>query len=220
MAAETRRGRRDKDEGDDEEKGTNRMLVYTLRDLKTSIDDLGTRLDTMEETISLGTPQAGEEVTPPAFKTVQERAVYEGIRKHASTMGVKAVSSTRLVGAQQEETLALLEERQSVADRVDEVFLSFASIIEEHELLKRLRSMRGTPWINSFMRIVPIIGILIVAAIVAEGIFQPQNFAQIVAGLQNPRNLLIVLAVVGVILGVYAYGWIIRRRQPRAGSIA
>jgi len=191
-----------------------RRIYYSTSTMSSRMEDFESRLDDIDESMrmAVGSPvSSSDQVAPPSFETVKDRALWESKVKQAAQFRTRAVASTGLLGAQQEETLGLLEERQGFHEAVDEVNLEFASHITAHELLKRARGKQN--WQRQITKIVQYLAILVVAVAMIEAVFQPSNFQLIVGGLQNPRNLLILLVVVGTVAGVYIYAVYSSRRR-------
>lgn len=183
-----------------------KMLVYAVRDLIQRVEDTNSRLDSIEENqkVSMGSEGvSGEAIPPIAFSSVQDRSQWEGRAAALARFHTRAVSATGLLGTHQEEILGLLEEKQGFSEGVDEANLEFAAHISKHELLRNKRTK--TPMSERIIGLIKYLAIVAAAVVVLVGLLQPANFALVVGGLENVRNLLIIVSVVAVIAIAYFY---------------
>ena len=204
-----------KADNDKQEGFTQKDVYYMLKDVKQGFDDIHARLDKIEENQAATGEGAVSDmpVIPGGAKhrSVQERAAWQTGTATQIRTTATAVSASRTRADQQAHTLGILEELQYLGDLGDEMFLGFASLISEKWVLDHTR--RGRDYTGLLTRI----GLLAVAAIsifvIGEGIFQPQNFQAILSGLGEPRNLAIVLAIVGTFTGIFLYFFFKERRK-------
>lgn len=194
-----------------------KRILYTVGDISKKADELGNRVSDLEDFSREKTgesPTPTQVIPPKAFATQGERAAWETTRRQAAKFRVAAVSSTGLLGTQQEETLSLLEERQGFDESKKEAVIEVVAHLTRHELAKRALVKKDR--FGQFAKLVPIIGVVVVGAIVAYGLLQPQNFQLIVNSLQDPRTAAILALVFGTIIAVALYVfWIGPRRRAR-----
>ena len=204
------------EEMNDSDKNMLRRIAHGVASLQESQDATSDRLDNLEDIISQQTGEQAAPVSqraPRAFRDVRDRAIWEGKVRDAASFRVEAVSATGLLGSQQEETLAVLDRQQGVHESVQEVVVEMAAHLTKHEILKKARGKKD--WRDTFAKLFPWVAGLVVGVVALEGLFQPANFQLVISGLSETRNFLIVVTLIAVGIGLYAYSIFSKRRVQK-----
>lgn len=204
---------------DDEKEGfSEKDVYYMLKDVRQGFEDMQSRLDRIEENQATtgGGNAADMPVIPggPRFKTLRERAAWETQGAALSRETARSVSASRTRADQQAHTLGLLTEIQYLGNLGYEYFLGFASLIDEKWVLDHTKRGKST-WIPIVEKLALIALAITAIVVIGEGIFQPQNLQYILNGASEPRNLLIIGAIVGVFGSIFLYYWLQQRRRSR-----
>lgn len=195
---------------------TDKDLYYILRDVKEGFADLHARLDNIEKSKTEAGELTNEDApqAPRRYRSTKERAAWESRNSSLLKQTATSVSATMTRADQQAHTIGILAMLQNLGDLANEKFLAFASLIEEKQLLEMLMASRKKPsWVANLERLGKWIVLGVLGFALIEAIFQPQNFALIVGGLRETRNILILVAIVSIFFTIYMILWFRERKK-------